>query len=86
MTRHMSRLTVISSLTIALLPGGGAALRSADQVEPAPAFTAAEIFLELNDTDGDLGVHASIDGGAWTNLKIEGPQRRCSLPLPGNHS
>ena len=22
-----------------------------------------ELFFELNDTDGDLGIHASIDGG-----------------------
>ena len=81
MTRHLSRLTVISFLTIALLPGGSAALRSAGQVEPTPAFTEAEIFLELNDTDGDLGIHASIDGGAWTNLKIEGPHERPLLDL-----
>jgi hypothetical protein len=36
-------------------------------------FAEAAIFLELNDTDGDLGIHASIDGGPWTDLEIEGP-------------
>jgi hypothetical protein len=30
------------------------------------------IFLELNDTDGDLGINASIDGDAWTELRIDG--------------
>jgi hypothetical protein len=44
---------------------------------PAPlAFTEAQLFLELNDTDGDLGIHASIDSDQpWTQLEIEGPTR-----------
>jgi len=33
----------------------------------------AELFFELNHTDGDLGIHAEIDGGTWTSLNIEGP-------------
>ena len=70
-----------SLLTLALLLGGVAALRSAGQVEPAPAFTEAEIFLELNDTDGDLGIHGSIDGGPWTSLEIEGPHERRLLDI-----
>src|SRR5688572_26575500 len=36
-------------------------------------FDEAELFFELNDTDGDLGLHASIDGGPWVSLTIEGP-------------
>ena len=59
-----------------LLPsglGGMTALRSAGQPEPPPVFTEAEIFLELNDTDGDLGIHASIfDGGPWTPARNRG--------------
>jgi hypothetical protein len=40
-------------------------------------FTKAELFLELNDTDGDLGIHASIDSAEpWTQLEIEGPSSR----------
>ena len=34
----------------------------------------AEIFVELNDTDDDLGLHASIDGDPWTSLEVEGPR------------
>jgi hypothetical protein len=30
-------------------------------------------LVELNDTDGDLGLHASIDGEPWTILEIDGP-------------
>lgn len=35
-----------------------------------------ELFFELNDTDGDLGIHASIDGGPYTELEIEDPRGR----------
>ena len=34
-------------------------------------FDEHEIFFELNHTDGDLGIHAKIDGDAWKRLKIE---------------
>ncbi|MGH7274952.1 MAG: hypothetical protein ACREIQ_10910 [Nitrospiria bacterium] len=39
----------------------------------AAEFSEAELFFELNDTDGDLGIHASIDGGPYVVLKIEAP-------------
>ena len=39
-------------------------------------FDEAEIFFELNNTDGDLGIHALIDGDAWKRLKIEDPWER----------
>ncbi|MGH8221875.1 MAG: hypothetical protein ACREQZ_02765 [Woeseiaceae bacterium] len=34
-------------------------------------FEEAHVFFELNDTDGDLGIHALIDGDAWKRLSIE---------------
>ena len=34
-------------------------------------FEEADIFFELNNTDGDLGIHALIDGEAWKKLEIE---------------
>ena len=39
--------------------------------EEEPFFEEAFIFFELNNTDGDLGIHAKIDGDAWKRLKIE---------------
>ena len=36
-----------------------------------PFFEEAFIFFELNNTDGDLGIHAKIDGDAWKRLKIK---------------
>ncbi|MGH8770892.1 MAG: hypothetical protein ACREV2_06870 [Burkholderiales bacterium] len=42
----------------------------------AAEFSEAELFVELNNTDGDLGIHGSIDGGAYSMLKIENPMER----------
>ena len=42
-------------------------------------FSTANLFFELNDTDGDLGIHALIDGQAWKSLGIEDPAGRGML-------
>jgi len=60
---------------------GAATLTSARQANPPVTFTDAQIFFELNDTDGDLGLHASIDGGPWTSLTIEDPRERQLLGI-----
>jgi hypothetical protein len=73
MTRHTRRFPILSLVIAALLLGGAAVAMSAGQGSNKPAFTEAEIFLELNDTHGDLGIHSSLDGGVWTNLTITGP-------------
>ncbi|HEX9706097.1 MAG TPA: hypothetical protein VGA24_00500, partial [Steroidobacteraceae bacterium] len=39
-------------------------------------FEEAHLYLELNDTDGDLGIHGLIDGDAWKSLEIEGPNEQ----------
>jgi hypothetical protein len=36
-------------------------------------FDEAELFFELNNTDGDLGIHSAVDGGPWKKLEMEGP-------------
>jgi hypothetical protein len=41
----------------------------------------AELFFELNDTDGDLGIHGFADGDAWKELKIVGPDERKLLEV-----
>ena len=41
-------------------------------------FDDALIYFELNNTDGDLGIHALIDGDAWKYLRIEDPSG-CNL-------
>jgi len=44
-------------------------------------FDEAHLFFELNNTDGDLGIHALIDGDAWKKLKIEDPNERNILTV-----
>ncbi|NNF16762.1 MAG: hypothetical protein HKN70_08435 [Gammaproteobacteria bacterium] len=41
----------------------------------------AELFFELNNTDGDLGIHANIDGGPWKKLDIEDPRGKRILKI-----
>ncbi len=41
----------------------------------------AELFFELNNTDGDLGIHAAIDGEPWKLLAIETPDDRKLLHI-----
>ena len=64
-----SRVTVplaMLGLTLAVTP----AFVSAQQ---AQRFAEAALFFELNDTAGDLGIHAAIDGEPWTDLVIRSP-------------
>ena len=58
------------------LVGSGAALAD-DELE----WDEAELFFELNDTDGDLGIHANIDGGPWKLLEIEDVRERQILKI-----
>lgn len=44
-------------------------------------FDVANIFFELNNTDGDLGIHALIDGEPWRKLEIEDPNERKILSV-----
>jgi hypothetical protein len=67
------RSAVIAAALVVGLACGG--------VVSAAEFTQAELFVELNDTDGDLGLHAAIDGGPYVALAIEGPGERLLLKL-----
>lgn len=49
-----------------------------DDDEEMP-FDEARLYFELNDTDGDLGIHGLIDGDAWKQLKIEDPNEKNML-------
>lgn len=51
-----------------------------DDDEEVP-FDVAEVFFELNNTDGDLGIHALIDGEAWKRLTIEDDDERKLLSV-----
>ncbi len=44
-------------------------------------FNEARIFFELNNTDGDLGIHGLINGEPWKRLEIEAPNERRMLKI-----
>ena len=47
-----------------------------DEDEEELEFEEADLFFELNDTDGDLGLQGFVDGEAWKSLEIAGPESR----------
>jgi hypothetical protein len=59
------------------LAAAGAAAQDEDEIE----FDEAQLFFELNDTDGDLGIHSLIDGDDWRRLRIEDPSERVILDV-----
>jgi hypothetical protein len=61
------RLLLLLTIPLAL---GSFGMPLSAQTQP---FDVADVFFELNDTDGDLGIHAEIDGDAWTSLEVKGP-------------
>jgi hypothetical protein len=53
----------------------------AQDEEEVLEFEEAEVFFELNNTDGDLGIHALIDGGPWKLLEIRDVDDRSMLTV-----
>ena len=66
-----ARVLMLAALTLAVAPSPGSAQNG--------AFDEAGLFFELNNTDGDLGIHAEIDGEDWKRLVIKAPNRRREL-------
>jgi hypothetical protein len=80
MTREKSSLSLAAVALVGLWLGTGA---------PGWAetpFGEANIFLELNHTDGDLGLHALIDGDPWKVLELESPDGGEKLRVTTNGS
>jgi hypothetical protein len=69
------RSLVVAGMVLAVV----STLAAMAAAAPPAKFSEAEIFFELNDTDGDLGIHASIDGGPYVELEIEDPSGRTIL-------
>jgi hypothetical protein len=79
--RHMLLLPVLLVAVLALVLVAAAPYSWADDDGDEIPFDEASIFFELNDTDGDLGIHALIDGEPWKNLEIEDPTEREMLDI-----
>ena len=71
--------TVVAML--AFLAAGISLSWADDHDDEEIPFDEAEVFFELNHTDGDLGIHANIDGEPWKTLKLETPDERTNLRI-----
>lgn len=60
--------------------GIGAASVSANDEGEIP-FEVGKLFFQLNDTDGDLGIHMNVDGEPWKYLSVEDPRGRRMLNI-----
>ncbi len=80
MTRHMRTPWILSAAVVSLVLGSAPLAWADDEI----AFDEANVFFELNDTDGDLGIHSLIDGEPWKRLKIEDPNDRTMLKIRVN--
>lgn len=78
-SRTLLAQNVMQGLFILFMMVASLSLGTAIPAVWAQEFDEAELFFELNDTDGDLGIHASIDGGPYSTLKIEDPRERTIL-------
>ena len=75
---RIGRAPALALAAGALLMSSQAGLSQAngddDVDEEELPFDEAQLYFELNHTDGDLGIHGLIDGDAWKSLEIEGPE------------
>ena len=78
-TGNTGMLLVLMTAVVILILGGSATKLRAEEDEIP--FDVASIYFELNDTDGDLGIHALIDGEPWKKLEIEDPNEREMLDV-----
>lgn len=65
----------------AILLATTVAWASDDDDEITIPFDEAELFFELNNSDGDLGIHTAIDGGPWKKLGIENTRERTMMVI-----
>ena len=74
-TRKETPTKTIVTAAVATVAFGAPLQASSSDHDEIP-FAVAEVFFELNNTDGDLGIHALIDGEPWKELEIEDPRER----------
>ena len=80
--RRTGTVLTLPLLVLLLSLGAPAALAGhddEDEEDDELPFAEATLFFELNDTDGDLGIHGLIDGGPWRQLSIANPREQVVL-------
>lgn len=80
-TSYRKLFPIFLTVMVVIVLGSSPLVAWADDDDDEIPYDEAELFFELNDTDGDLGIHALIDGDAWKRLKIEDPKGRKMLDV-----
>ena len=80
-TLRRLRCLTITAISTALIFLAAPTIWAEDHGEEEIPFSEAEIFFELNNSDGDLGIHSAIDGGPWKRLSIEDTRERRMLNI-----
>ncbi len=66
----------LSKISICMFVAGMTGVMPLAVADEDIPFDEAVLFFELNDTDGDLGIHGKVDGDEWKRLEIEDPYER----------
>jgi hypothetical protein len=79
MRRKVGAVVVLLALAVAsagaIAANGGGASQAAKK-KPAIKYEAADLFIETNATDGDIGLQLFLDGDAWDTFKLLDPKGR----------
>lgn len=73
-----TRVPLIAAATLFVSISSSLVLANDDDEVP---FEVGKLFFQLNDTDGDLGIHMKVDGEPWKNLSVENPDGRRMLRI-----
>ncbi len=79
MKTEIHMLPTLAMIIGALTMGVATSVSIAEEDDVEIQFEETEIFFELNNTDGDLGIHSLIDGDPWKKLIMEDPNDRRML-------
>jgi len=81
MTSNTTNTRIFSAAVILLILSVASQVSWAGNYSDEIPFDKANIFFELNNTDGDLGIHSLIDGEPWKKLVIEDAKERSMLKI-----
>jgi hypothetical protein len=76
-THRIAPLAALATLALAIVQPTAAAAQD-DEETP---FDVGKLFFQLNDTDGDLGIHMLLDGDPWARVTVEDPDGRRLLAV-----
>jgi hypothetical protein len=78
MMKTVYKPSILCAPVAALLLAAAGNTARAGSGEKIP-YDVAHVFFELNNSDGDLGIHSLIDGEEWRSLVIRNPDNRKML-------